>query len=190
MFQSSNHYSRQNTFHDPYRLSSHRASFIFHGFLRLHWRNSSTILHRKTVSSNYVHLTLIGIGWPTHYLNVMDSVIILKMGWTSPIGQIFISVVGFLWTRSAVLTFCMPVLVHRSFGKMTCFEYGHLFPRALLPSALWDPDWPISLPWMFTLAIKFLRDSWVKMTYFDYGLSVSFITSGWFNFCSNLALIG
>ena len=62
MFQSSNHYSRQNTFHDPYRLSSHRASFIFHGFLRLHWRNSSTILHRKTVSSNYVHVTLIGIG--------------------------------------------------------------------------------------------------------------------------------
>ena len=141
MFQSSNHYSRQNTFHDPYRLSSHWASFTFHGFLRLHWRNSSTILHRKTVSSNYVHLTLIGIGWPTHYLNVMDSVIILKMGWTSPIGQIFISAMGFLWTRSAVLTFCMPVFVHLSFGKMTCFGYGHFFPRAFLPSSLWDPDW-------------------------------------------------
>ena len=45
---------------------------------------------------------------------------------------------GFLWTRSAVLTFCMPVLVHRIvlLGKMTCFGYGHLFPRALPPSTL------------------------------------------------------
>ncbi len=92
--------------------------------------------------------------------------------------QIFISAMGFLWTRSAVLNFCMPVLVHRSFWKMTCFGYGHVFPRALLPSAFCDPDWPISSLWMFTLAIKFLRDSWVKMTYLYYGLSMSFITSG------------
>ena len=60
------------------------------------------------------------------------------------------------------------------FWKMTCFGYGHLFPRALLPSALCDSDWPISSFWMFTLAIKFLRDSWVKMTYLYYGLSMSF----------------
>ena len=52
MFQSSNHCSGQNTFHDPYRFFSHGASFAFRGLLTLHWANATGNLHRSTMSSD------------------------------------------------------------------------------------------------------------------------------------------
>ena len=41
-------------------------------------------------------MTEILIGCPNHYLNVMNSVIILKMGWMNTIGLIFYTHSGYL----------------------------------------------------------------------------------------------
>ncbi len=41
-------------------------------------------------------MTSIVIGCPSHYLNVMNSVIILKMGWMNAIGLIFYTFSGYL----------------------------------------------------------------------------------------------
>ena len=62
-------------------------------------------------------MTLIVTGCPSHYLNVMNSVIILKMGWMNTIGLIFIPTAGIFFEDILVTISQSIPLVVRFLGK-------------------------------------------------------------------------
>ena len=92
-------------------------------------------------------MTLIVIGCPSHYLNVMNSVIILKMGWMNTIGPIFIPTAGIFVDILVTISQSIPLVV-RFLGKIDLIWLCqiHLLPRDVLPYAWFSPIGEYSQP--------------------------------------------